>query len=169
MENDTSRPPVPSGENKSNNFSRVTAARIELLRRFINRSAHDAKAETVDKIYASVKPFLVGAESEADNEPPPRMGPAYRRHNELVAMCCNQKILLDEFAMLGDARRARLLKNLAELSGNAAPTNFTSLSAEENRLMGYFTALDAETAEAQLLEITKNATEEVKNMRKELL
>lgn len=150
-------------------FSRVTNARIEMLRRFINRSARDAKAETWDKIYTTLKPFLSGTEAETANEPPPRLGPAYRRHNELVAMTSNQKVLLDEFSMLSDTLRKQVLKQLAVASQNAEATKYTSLSAEENQLMGYFTALPAEEEEKQLLEITAIATAELQRLRRELL
>ncbi len=150
-------------------FSRVTNVRIEMLRRFINRSARDAKAETWDKIYTTLKPFLSGAEAETANEPPPRLGPAYRRHNELVAMTSNQKVLLDEFSMLSDALRKQVLDRLAAASQNAPATEYKSLTAEENQLMGYFTALPEEDAEKQLLEITAIATTELQRLRKELL
>ena len=32
--------------NEVNDFSRITGARVEMLRRFINRTAKDARAET---------------------------------------------------------------------------------------------------------------------------
>ena len=81
-----------------NELSRVTGVRIELLRRFINRKTRRARSETWDKIYPALKPFLVGPEPE--QEPPPRIGPAYRRHHELVEMFSDQKVLLDEFDVL---------------------------------------------------------------------
>ncbi len=166
---ESTQKPVEEHSSPVNEFSRTTSARIELLRRFINRSARDAKAETWDKIYMSLKPFLTGADAETANEPPPRLGPAYRRHHELVAMTSDQKILLDEFAMLSDRLRKQVLQRLAEASNNAAATKHVSLTAEENRLMGYFTALSPEEAEKQLLEITAIATEELQRLRKELL
>ncbi len=151
------------------NSSRVTGARIEMLRRFINRTAKDAKSETWDKIYASLKPFIVGEEQENADEPPPRLGPAYRRHNELVAMTSNQKVLLDEFAMLSAESRKEVTGKLAKISGNAPATSYKSLTDEENRIMGYFTALSDEDGETILLEITAIATAELKRLRKELL
>ena len=61
-------------------ISRMTGVRLELLRRFINRTANDAKAETWDKVYPVIKPYLTGQE---DVPPPKRIGPGYRRHAEI--------------------------------------------------------------------------------------
>ena len=57
-------------------ISRMTGVRLELLRRFINRTANDARAETWDKVYPVIKPYLTGLE---DIPAPKRIGPAYRR------------------------------------------------------------------------------------------
>ena len=78
-------------------ISRMTGVRLELLRRFINRTANDAKAETWDKVYPIIKPYLTGQE---EVPPPKRIGPGYRRHAELVEMVSDQKVLLDAFAIL---------------------------------------------------------------------
>ena len=78
-------------------ISRMTGVRLELLRRFINRTANDAKAETWDKVYPIIKPYLTGQE---EVPPPKRIGPGYRRHAELVEMISDQKVLLDAFAIL---------------------------------------------------------------------
>ena len=155
--------------NEMNDFSRLTGARVEMLRRFINRTAKDARAETWDKIYASLKPFLVGEGAENRDAPPPRLGGGYRRHSELVAMTSNQKVLLDEYAMLSDSARATAEEALRTASGNAPATDYQSLSAEENHIMGYFVALPEDEAEKQLLEITRIATAELHKLRQELL
>ena len=97
-------------------LSRRTGVRIELLRRFINRQAQTIRAETWDKIYPVLRPYLDGPESVAA-EPPPRIGPAYRRHQDLVAMVSNQKVLLDEFTALGEAERKRFVDELVAAGG----------------------------------------------------
>lgn len=152
-----------------NDFSRVTGAKIEMLRRFINRTARDARSETWDKIYTSLKPFLVGESMDNADEPPPRLGPGYRRHEELVAMTSNQKVLLDEFVMLSETAKTELLKHLNEISYSAPATEYKSLTDEENQLMGYFTALDPKIAEEELLKITAEATAELHRLRQELI
>ena len=158
-----------NAKNEANEFSRVTGARIEMLRRFINRTARDARSETWDKIYSSLKPFIVGGGIDSAEEPPPRLGPGYRRHEELVAMTSNQKVLLDEFVMLSQPEKNNVLQCLKELSNSAPATQYKSLTAEENQLMGYFTALAPEVAEAELLKITAIATEELHQLRQELI
>ncbi len=155
--------------NEVNDFSRITGARVEMLRRFINRTAKDARAETWDKIYASLKPFLVGEGAENRDDPPPRLGAGYRRHSELVAMTSNQKVLLDVFSMLTDSARTAATEALRAASHDAPASKYSSLSAEENRIMGYFLALGDEEAEKQLLEIVRVATAELHKLRQELL
>jgi len=148
-------------------FSRITGVRIELLRRFINRKARYARAETWDKIYPTLKPYLLGP--EPIQEPPPRIGPGYRRHAELVDMLSDQKILLDEFAVLDDAEQKQVVSDFVAAAGEAAePTQFTSLTAAENRLMGAFLAMSPEVREQQLLKLTELATAVVVKARREL-
>ena len=78
-------------------FSRVTGVRIELLRRFINRQVGNIRAETWDKIYPHIRPYLVDPQEEVKN---PRIGSTYRRHPELVAMVSDQKVLIDVIDVL---------------------------------------------------------------------
>ena len=148
-------------------FSRTTGVRIELLRRFINRTARDARAETWDKIYPSLKPLLIGPEPK--NNPPQRLGSPYRRHSELVEMLSDQKVLLDVFDILSDVQRKEVIKTLETACKEApAPTAYKSLSEEENMLMGAFLALEPEEQRTQLLALVRMGTEKLQKRRKEM-
>ncbi|MBQ7207583.1 MAG: hypothetical protein IJS01_07285 [Lentisphaeria bacterium] len=148
-------------------FSRVTGVRIELLRRFINRRARNARVETWDKIYPTLKPLLLGPEPK--NSPPPRIGSPYRRHLELVDMLSDQKVLLDVFDILNDSQRKAAAAALrAAGAADAAPTTFKSLSEEENLLMGLFLALPPEERKTQLLALVKTGTETLRRRRREM-
>jgi hypothetical protein len=148
-------------------FSRTTGVRMELLRRFINRTARDARSETWDKIYPSLKPLLVGPEPE--NNPPQRLGSPYRRHAELVEMLSDQKVLLDVFDILSDVQRTEAIKTLESACKEApVPTTYKSLSDEENKLMGAFLALEAEEQRVQLLSLVRMGTEKLQKRRKEM-
>ena len=148
-------------------FSRVTGVRIELLRRFINKTARDARAETWDKIYPSLKPLLVGPEPK--NDPPQRIGSPYRRHMELVEMLSDQKVLLDVYDILSDDMRKEALADmLAAGDGKAEPTAYTSLSEAENRIMGAFLALSPEEKNKQLLLLVAKGTEKLRARRREM-
>lgn len=146
-------------------FSRVTGVRIELLRRFINRQVGNIRAETWDKIYPQIKPFLVDPK-----EPPKqtRIGPAYRRHNELVAMVSDQKVLLDAFDVLSAQKRQEAVALFLENNPDAKPSAFKSLSAEENRIMGAYLALADEERDLRLRHLVRIATDEVRKSRREL-
>ena len=146
-------------------FSRVTGVRIELLRRFINRQVGNIRAETWDKIYPQIKPFLV------DPQEPPRpirIGPAYRRHNELVAMVSDQKVLLDAFDVLGPARQKEALAMFAEANPDAKPSAYKSLSADENKIMGAYLALQEEERDLRLRKLVRLAADEARRLRREL-
>ena len=147
-------------------LSRVTGVRIELLRRFINRRAQTIRAETWDKIYPVLRPYLEGPEPVV--EPPPRIGDAYRRHQDLVAMGSNQKVLLDEFAALGDAERKRFAEELAAAGATGEPTRFVSLTKEENSVMGLFLSLPADRQEAVVLKLSEVATAALRRRRAEM-
>ena len=147
-------------------LSRRTGVRIELLRRFINRQAQTIRAETWDKIYPVLRPYLEGPEPVV--EPPPRIGPAYRRHQDLVAMVSNQKVLLDEFAILGDAERKRFAEELAAAGAVGEPTNFVSLTREENRVMGLFLSLPPEKQEEAVLKLSEVAVAVLRRRRAEM-
>lgn len=148
-------------------FSRVTGVRIELLRRFINRTARDARAETWDKIYPSLKPILLGPEPK--NNPPQRIGSPYRRHMELVEMLSDQKVLLDVFDILSDTQKKEAIAVLtAACEKQPEKTTFKSLSDEENVLMGAFLALPEEERKTQLLSLVKIGTDRLRQRRQEM-
>ena len=146
-------------------FSRVTGVRIELLRRFINRQAKNIRAETWDKIYPHLKPYLVDPQEPPKN---PRIGPAYRRHAELVAMVSDQKVLLDVFDVLPSEKRPEAIALFAG-DAPAAPTAFKSLTQEENRLMGAYLALPEAERDARLRKLVALGTAEVRKQRRELV
>ena len=145
--------------------SRITGIRLELLRRYIDRQAKNIRNETWDKVYPLLKPYLEGP--EPIKEPPPRLGAPYRRHAELVEMLSEQKVLLDEFAIFGEKEKRMIIKKFASaLTEAAQPTQYTSLSAQENELMGNFMAMDKEMREKMLGELTAEATAEARRQRK---
>ena len=146
-------------------FSRVTGVRIELLRRFINRQVGNIRTETWDKIYPQIKPYLVDPKEPSR---PARIGPAYRRHHELVAMVSDQKVLLDAFAVLGSAKRQEILTLFRKDNPEAKPSAYKSLNTEENKLMGAYLALPEEERDARVRKLVAIATEEVRKMRREL-
>lgn len=149
-------------------ISRLNGIRLELLRRYIDRQAKNIRKESWDKIYPLLKPFLEGPEPL--KVPPPRIGAPYRRHAELVEMKSEQKVLLDEFAIFGDAEKKRIVARFqsAVPGAPASPATFLSLSRQENELMGCFLALTPEKQDEMLSELTAQATEEVRRQRKEL-
>ena len=145
-------------------ISRMTGVRLELLRRFINRTANDAKAETWDKIYPVIKPYLTGQE---DVPPPKRIGPGYRRHAELVEMVSDQKVLLDAFCVLSVNKQKKAVDIMAKKAAPEwQPSAFESLSAEENRLMGAYLAVPEESREELVLEVVKIARDEIRKIRR---
>lgn len=147
-------------------FSRVTGVRIELLRRFINRQVSNIRAETWDKIYPQVKPFLVDPKEPKKN---PRIGPGYRRHAELVAMVSDQKVLLDTFAVIPNRKHQEIIAIFTENNPEAAPSAFKSLSADENKLMGAYLALSDEEKNIRLRRLVNIATDEVRKTRREII
>ncbi|MBR7121656.1 MAG: hypothetical protein IKC94_05395 [Lentisphaeria bacterium] len=145
-------------------ISRLNGIRLELLRRYIDRQAKNIRNETWDKIYPLLKPYLEGP--EPIKEPPPRIGTSYRRHPELVEMISEQKILLDEFAIFGEKEKRQIIKKFAAaLETPAEATKYTSLSAQENELMGHFMAMSKELREEMLADLTAEATAEVRRQR----
>ena len=145
-------------------ISRMTGVRLELLRRFINRTANDAKAETWDKVYPVIKPYLTGQE---DVPPPKRIGPGYRRHAELVEMVSDQKVLLDAFCVLSANKKQKACKIMAKNLKDAwSKSSFESLDEEENLLMGAYLAHPEEEREAKVLEIVRLAQDEMKKIRR---
>lgn len=151
-----------------NELSRVTGVRIELLRRFISMKTRRARAETWDKIYPALKPFLVGPEPA--QEPPVRIGPAYRRNHELIEMVSDQKVLLDEFDVLPEDEQQNVINWMQQMAAEPkiAPTTYESLTPSENQLMGIFLALAPEEQHKALLKLTDIAVAEVRRRRREL-
>ena len=141
-------------------FSRETGIRIELLRRFINRQTRQVRAETWDKISPSIMELL----GENDLRHTRRVGPPYRRHAELVEMVSDQKVLLDVYNVLSPAKQQAVLKAW-EAKVSSQPTAFTSLSADENKLMGSFLAMAPEVRESELLALIRDAREEIASRR----
>ena len=147
-------------------FSRLTGVRIELLRRFINHQVNNIRAETWDKIYPHIKPFLIDPQVQ---KPAPRIGPTYRRHAELVPMVSDQKVLLDVFNVLSAEKRLEALSLMREGNQNAAPSKFRSLTADENKLMGAFLALPPEEQDRRLRRLLEVGKEEIRRTRRELV
>ena len=146
-------------------FSRVTGVRIELLRRFINRQVGNIRAETWDKIYPYIRPYLVDANEEVKN---PRIGSAYRRHPELVAMFSDQKVLIDVIDVLPPAKRDEAMNILS--GGNpVTPSTYKCLSGDENKLMGAYLALPEEERDKRLRQLIAMAVEEIRRSRRELV
>lgn len=147
-------------------FSRVTGVRIELLRRFINRQVGNIRAETWDKIFPHIRPYLVDPEEPVKN---PRIGSTYRRHPELVGMFSDQKVLIDVIDVLPPEKRAEALAILSEGNTPVKPSRYKCLSSEENKLMGAFLALPEDQRDQRLRRLIAIGVEEVKRSRRELL
>ena len=147
-------------------FSRVTGVRIELLRRFINRQVGNIRAETWDKLYPHIKPFLVDPQEPPKN---PRIGPAYRRHPELVAMVSDQKVLLDVLGVLSTPKRQEAMAILAAGMPKAAPSTYKSLTSEENKFMGAYLARPEEQRDQRLRRLVALGVAEVRKSRRELI
>ena len=141
-------------------FSRETGIRIELLRRFISRQTRQMRNEAWEKIYPSVKELL----GESDSQRPRRVGPAYRRHPELVEMVSDQKVLLDVFNCISSAMQQEVLRDWAQ-KVQAQPSTYTSLSSDENKLMGLFLAMSAEEQEKELLLLVTKGREYIRTQR----
>lgn len=148
-------------------LSQLSGVKIELLRRYLDRKVRTIRAETWDRIYPALKPYLEGPEPMP--EPPPRIGSAYRRHPELVEMLSEQKVLLDEFAIFSDSEKKEIIAGFASALGSSAePAEYSSLSAQENKLMGIFLAMSKEMQDEQLAILTTRATQEARRRRENL-
>lgn len=147
-------------------MSRRTGIGIYTLRKFATRQTNSIREETWDKIYPYLKPYLVGEDDPDTQEPPRRVGPTARRHAELVELLSDQKILLDTFDVLEDDDRHDVFAKLQKLvPGGATPYELSSLTADENRLLGLFDAVPEENKEAFLLNVVELATLEVHKQR----
>ncbi len=151
-----------------NELSRRTGIGIYTLRKFATRKTNFVREETWDKIYPVLRPYLIGEISE-NSGIPPRIGPPARRHHDLVDLLSDQKILLDVFGALGSRDQADKLEKLRQEVGAVAHAyELGSLSADENRLLGYFEALSEPRRQEVLLSMAEYATLEVRRQRKEL-
>jgi len=150
-----------------NDLSHESGVRIELLRRYVDRQVRHIRKETWDKIYPALKPYLEAPVPV--QEPPPRIGAPYRRHPELVEMLSEQKVLLDEFQIFSDSDRKSIIRKFSEALGkDAEPTTYSSLSAQENTLMGIYMAMPQEMRDTELADLTAKATAEARKRRSEL-
>lgn len=141
-------------------FSRETGIRIELLRRFINRQTRQMINDPLGTLFPTIKDLL----TECDKTAPRRVGPPYRRHAELVEMISDQKVLLDVWAVLPANTRNDVMNKWCSLV-SSTPCAYTSLTPEENKIMGAFMAMDEELRAKSLLEVIAKGREVIKNQR----
>ena len=141
-------------------FSRETGIRIELLRRFIRRQTRQMRNDAWEAISPTIKELI----GEGDTVRPRRVGPAYRRHAELVEMFSDQKVLLDAFSCLSSSTQQEVLKEWAE-KVQADPSSYVCLNQDENKLMGLFLAMNQEQQELELLELLKKSRAYIRSQR----
>ena len=124
--NEEKKDNLSKGTNKKNaesafsEFSRETGIRIELLRRFINKQTRQMKDETWGKLYPSLKDLL--KEKEGESASFRRIGPAYRRHAELVEMVSDQKVLLDVFNVFPSSTQSNIAAQWSAKAKSAPST-----------------------------------------------
>lgn len=141
-------------------FSRETGIRIELLRRFINRQTRQMINDPLGTLFPTIKDLL----TECDKNAPRRVGPPYRRHAELVEMVSDQKVLLDVWAVLPSQNRNEVMTKWCALV-KSTPCTYTSLTQEENKIMGAFLAMDEELQAKSLLEVIAMGRKVIKSER----
>ena len=141
-------------------FSRETGIRIELLRRFISKQTRQMRTEAWEMIYPTIKELI----GETDDPRPRRVGPGYRRHPELVEMFSDQKVLLDVFNCLPAAAQQSVLRDWSALV-HAAPSQYSSLNSDENKLMGLFLAMDDATRDRELLALVEKGRQHISSQR----
>lgn len=141
-------------------FSRETGIRIELLRRFISKQTRQMRTEAWEMIYPTIKELI----GETDDPRPRRVGPGYRRHPELVEMFSDQKVLLDVFNCLPSGTQQEILHQWGSLI-QAAPSQYSSLTSDENKLMGLFLAMDEKTRDRELLAMVKKGRQYISTQR----
>ena len=141
-------------------FSRETGIRIELLRRFISKQTRQMRTEAWEMIYPTIKELI----GETDDPRPRRVGPGYRRHPELVEMFSDQKVLLDVFNCLPSGTQQEILHQWRSLI-QAAPSQYSSLTSDENKLMGLFLAMDDATRDRELLAMVKKGRQYISTQR----
>ena len=79
-------------------------------------------------------------------------------------MVSDQKVLLDVYNVLPPAKQQAVIKAWSA-KVSSQPTAFTSLSADENKLMGSFLAMDSQTRESELLALIGEARKEIASRR----
>ena len=141
-------------------FSRETGIRIELLRRFISKQTRQMRTEAWEMIYPTIKELI----GETDDPRPRRVGPGYRRHPELVEMFSDQKVLLDVFNIFPSSVQQEILHAWTKKL-DAAPASYSSLSSDENKIMGIFLAMDEETRNTELLALVAQGREYIRSQR----
>ena len=83
-------------------------------------------------------------------------------------MFSDQKVLLDEFDVLPPELQQQATEAMIAAAGCDEPSSYSSLTAEENRIMGAFLKLSPEARDTELLKLTALAVAEVRKRRKEL-
>lgn len=141
-------------------LSKETGIKIELLSRFISKQTRQMKKEAWEKIYPSIKELL----GENEISRPRRIGPAYRRHAELVEMFSDQKVLLDVFNIFPVSTQQEILDSWQK-KVESTPTKYVSLSADENKIMGIFLAMDEEMRNTELLALAAKGREYILSQR----
>lgn len=141
-------------------FSRETGIRIELLRRFINRQTRQMINDPLGTLFPTIKDLL----TECDKTAPRRVGPSYRRHAELVEMVSDQKVLLDVWGVLPSQTKNKIMTSWCALV-KSTPSTYSSLTQEENKIMGAFLAMDEELRAEKLLEVIAKGREFIKSER----
>ncbi len=141
-------------------FSKATGIKIELLSRFISKQTRQMRNDAWEKIYPSIRELL----GESDGSRLRRIGPAYRRHAELVEMFSDQKVLLDVFNIFPSSVQQEILHAWTKKL-DAAPASYSSLSSDENRIMGIFLAMDEETRNTELLALVAQGREYIRSQR----
>ena len=151
-----------SAESAFSEFSRETGIRIELLRRFINKQTRQMKNETWGKLYPSIKELL--KEKEGSTADFRRVGPPYRRHAELVEMVSDQKVLLDVFNIFPTSTQSQIAAGWSA-KAKSTPAGYSSLNADENKIMGAYLAMVPEEREKELLQLVAQGREFIKSQR----
>ena len=141
-------------------LSKATGIKIELLSRFISKQTRQMRNDAWEKIYPSIKELL----GENEISRPRRIGPAYRRHAELVEMFSDQKVLLDVFNIFPASTQQEILDSWQK-KVESAPTKYVSLSADENKIMGIFLAMDEEMRDTELLALAAKGREYIRSQR----
>ncbi len=96
---------------------------------------------------------------------PLRVGPGYRRHPDLVEMLSDEKVLLDAFAVLDEPLRKKVVMDMSAAAGDGSPTEYKSLSRDENLIVGAMRRMDKAEGQAMLAKVLEAALESVRRQR----